>query len=129
MADDYLLDGFDLTPDENEPYTKVNLHVNETGQKWSIQALLWKPGSKTAIHNHKCWCSFGMYLGEVAEQVFDEDSNIISETSLLEGEIKSYTPDGDDIHRMVNKTEKLAISIHFYGINGNKQNSILKIFD
>ncbi len=45
------------------------------------------------------------------------------------GVFATLTPDGNDIHRLMNRSNEIAITLHFYGINAFKQpSSILNEF-
>ena len=115
---------------ENDPYTR---HIVHDGGDWVLQALIWAPGAMTPIHNHHCWCSFGTYQGQVVEQRFEETGDnvvCISESTYTRGMFGSLTPTGKDIHRMINKTDEVAITLHFYGLNAfENPSSILVNFD
>ena len=130
FADDDFLPPEYRTYDKNEPYTR---HVIHDGGDWTLQALVWIPGAMTPIHNHHCWCSFGTYQGEVVEERFKEtDSHVtcFESVTYTRGMFGSLTPTGKDIHRIVNKTDDIAITLHFYGLNAfENPSSILVNFD
>ena len=114
--------------DDNAAYTKHNLYVYESAKPWSIQALLWPPKSQTEIHSHKCWCTFGVYQGQVVEQLFNKKGYLISEKSYVKYDYGFLIPNQNDIHRIINPNQEIAISIHLYGINGFCDNSVAKTF-
>ena len=131
FADDDFLPPELRDYDKDEPYTR---HIVHDGGDWVLQSLVWAPGAMTPIHNHHCWCSFGAYQGEMVEERFKEQPNgdvVCSEsTTYTRGMFGSLTPTGKDIHRMVNKTDEVAITLHFYGLNAFKNpSSILVNFD
>ena len=129
FADDDFLPPEFRTYDENEPYTR---HIVHDGGDWVLQSLVWAPGAKTPIHNHHCWCSFGTYQGEVVEERFKEthkDVTCFESVTYTRGVFGSLTPTGKDIHRIVNKTDDIAITLHFYGLNAfENPSSILTNF-
>lgn len=129
LSDDTVLDGVDLTCDPEFVYTKINLYVHEGKNPWSIQALLWAPNAITPIHNHKCFCTVGMYRGVLTEHRYDSDGVFQDTVHVHRGDVVSYVPTGDDVHAFVNDTPDMAISLHIYGINGYQDNSILRMFD
>ena len=59
-----------LTPDQQagDParYRTHLLHVPDDGA-YSLVAAVWRPGQRTAVHDHVCWCVVGVHLGEEHE--------------------------------------------------------------
>ena len=130
LDDKNLLDKSQFNYEENNPYTK---HIVYSCDNWSLQALIWKPKASTPIHNHKCWCTVGIYQGEVFEERFKSLNNNTVQCYKTfkhkKGVFATLTPDGNDIHRLINNSNEIAITLHFYGINAFKQpSSILNEF-
>ncbi len=123
-----LLNGIDMTPDIHTGYDKITLHAHTGKNPWSAQVLVWAPQAITPIHNHKCFCTFAMYQGTLSEDRYDANGTYKYTIAYTTGELASMTPDGNDVHRMRNTTDDMAISLHFYGINGKIDNSIRTIF-
>lgn len=85
----------------------------------SIWALMWAPGSRTSIHDHRCSCCFGIVQGNLTEiryQAVDKAQAIERERFVRrEGFIDCFLPNGPNIHMMCNESDQEAISIHIYG--------------
>jgi predicted metal-dependent enzyme (double-stranded beta helix superfamily) len=97
-------------PDHPESHT---LHVEPDGS-FSINAVVWRPGQITRIHDHTTWCVFGVIQGVEHEELFDAECTLLGEADNLTGDVSGFAPPGD-IHRVHNTTEETAISIHIYG--------------
>src|SRR5689334_8777717 len=69
LADPALLDPAHCEPAEDR-YRQHLVHVHPTG-RYSIVALVWKPGQATPIHDHRCWCVVGVWRGLERETTYD----------------------------------------------------------
>jgi len=92
---------------------------------FSILAMVWPAGVETPIHDHRDWCALGVYDGEIEETRFDAvDTAIAKETARVTHEtgVCGSLPWGaPNIHRIANRTDRRAISIHVYGGDCEKQ--------
>jgi predicted metal-dependent enzyme (double-stranded beta helix superfamily) len=106
-----------LTPEQRlgapEHAAVHTLHVESDG-RFSIVAVVWRPGQITPIHDHTTWCVFGVIQGVEHEDVYDADLNLIGQSDNLVGDVNGFAPPGD-IHRVHNTGDEVAISIHVYG--------------
>ena len=63
-----------LEPRHCEPaedrYRQHLVHVHPAG-RYSVVALVWKPGQATPIHDHRCWCVVGVWRGLERETTYD----------------------------------------------------------
>jgi predicted metal-dependent enzyme (double-stranded beta helix superfamily) len=120
-----LSDASLLEPRHCEPaddrYRQHLVHVHPAG-RYSIVALVWKPGQATAIHDHRCWCVVGVWRGLERETSYDlhDDAGspyLIARRSVAAepGDVSVLVPPDEDIHRVENGGTSLAISIHVYG--------------
>jgi 3-mercaptopropionate dioxygenase len=91
---------------------------------FSVVSLVWLPGQATPVHDHICWCVVGVLEGEEHEERFnlreDESGNRwlvpTVESYVLPGGVTSaLVPPIENIHRVRNACQQLAISIHVYG--------------
>jgi predicted metal-dependent enzyme (double-stranded beta helix superfamily) len=109
-----------LTPQQEagDParYRTYLLHVPDDGA-YSLVAAVWRPGQRTAIHDHVAWCVVGVHRGEEHETrnrlVGDhlvEDGHTVGPC----GEVTVLIPPGD-IHAVVNDGPTTAASLHVYG--------------
>ena len=101
-------------------YTQHVLHVEPDGS-FSVVALVWLPGQATAVHDHVCWCTVGVYEGRESETRYRlagprgrrrlvESEHVVNRP----GEISAVAPPGD-IHKVANAGTSTAISLHVYG--------------
>jgi predicted metal-dependent enzyme (double-stranded beta helix superfamily) len=109
-----------LTPEQEagdpDRYRTHLLHVPEDGA-YSLVAAVWRPGQRTAIHDHIAWCVVGVHRGEEHETRYRlvgdhlvEDGDDVGPA----GSVTVLTPPGD-IHAVVNDGTDIAISLHVYG--------------
>jgi predicted metal-dependent enzyme (double-stranded beta helix superfamily) len=114
-----------LEPRHHEPaddrYRQHLVHVHPTG-RYSIVALVWKPGQATPIHDHRCWCVVGVWRGLERETTYDLHGDAASaylvprgSAVASPGDVSVLVPPVEDIHRVENAGTELAISIHVYG--------------
>jgi predicted metal-dependent enzyme (double-stranded beta helix superfamily) len=94
-------------------YRSHTLYV-EPGGAFSINALVWRPGQTTRIHDHVTWCVFGVIQGVEHEELFDAGLRLVGENDNRVGDVSGFAPPGD-IHRVHNIGDATAISIHIYG--------------
>ncbi|MFE9427331.1 cysteine dioxygenase [Kitasatospora sp. NPDC006697] len=103
-----------------EHYRQHVLHAEPDGS-FSLVALVWLPGQRTAIHDHVSWCVAGVHQGRETERryrlvpegtgaVLAATEEVVNET----GAVSAFAPPGD-IHRVGNSGSGTAISLHVYG--------------
>ena len=117
-------------------YAQHLLYVSPR-KDFSVVSLVWKPGQTTCIHNHVAWCVVGVYEGTEIETRYalrrSAESAYLIETARVasrHGGVVALLPNGDDIHRVSNGGDELAISIHVYGADiRNLGTSIAQRFD
>jgi 3-mercaptopropionate dioxygenase len=110
-----------------DDYRSHVLHVEPDG-RFSIVALVWRPGQATPIHDHVTWCVFGVIQGIEYEELFTLDGDVLvpAGTSMNRtGEVSGFAPPGD-IHRVRNAGAQTAISIHVYGTDVAKIGSSVR---
>ncbi|MEU1485150.1 cysteine dioxygenase family protein [Streptomyces sp. NPDC005752] len=128
-----------LTPEQLEPdprsYKQRILHV-EPGGIFSVVALVWLPGQRTAIHDHVSWCVTGTYVGaeEEIRYRFVEDQEKpclvpVAVTTNKAEAVDFIAPPGD-IHEVRNSAGCTTVSIHVYGADvGRLGSSIRRTYD
>ncbi|MGO8951629.1 MAG: hypothetical protein ACLQUY_29040 [Ktedonobacterales bacterium] len=93
-------------------------------QRFSIVSLVWLPGQATPIHDHICWCVVGVLEGEEFEERYSLREDGAGNRWLARtgewiispgGVTSALVPPSENIHRVRNAGEQLAISIHVYG--------------
>jgi 3-mercaptopropionate dioxygenase len=119
LADPGLLEPRHCEPAEDR-YRQHLVHVHPEG-RYSIVALVWKPGQATPIHDHRCWCVVGVWRGVEAETSYElhgaDDPYVVPVGSAVfePGDVSVLVPPDEDVHRVENCGESLAISLHVYG--------------
>ncbi|MBA3823848.1 MAG: cysteine dioxygenase family protein [Ktedonobacterales bacterium] len=120
-----------LTPDLLSPEQRVslpdrycpNLITVAPSGAFSVVALVWRPGQQTAIHDHICWCIVGVLEGLERETRYHLRGNDAGERWLAPAEEEFMAPGvtgillppDENIHRVCNAGEDVAISLHIYG--------------
>ena len=109
-----------LTPEQEagDPhrYRTHLLHVPRDGA-YSLVAAVWRPGQRTAVHDHIAWCVVGVHRGEEHEVRYRlVDDHLVEDghTAGPCGEVTVLTPPGD-VHAVVNDGSVVAVSLHVYG--------------
>ena len=120
LADEWLLEPRHCEPAEDR-YRQHLVHVHPAG-RYSVVALVWKPGQATPIHDHRCWCVVGVWRGLERETTYDLRGDIGSHhltprgsVVAAPGDVSVLVPPDEDIHRVENAGGSLAISVHVYG--------------
>jgi predicted metal-dependent enzyme (double-stranded beta helix superfamily) len=114
---------------KTEGYRSHVLHAEPDGT-FSVQALVWRPGQTTPIHDHLTWCVFGVIQGIEYEELFvlDEANECLVESGSSvnrTGDVSGFAPPGD-IHRVRNAGSRTAISIHVYGTDVSRVGSSVR---
>jgi len=121
-----LADPSFLRPEQREPDPeryRVHLLTVAPSRKFSVTALVWLPGQVTPIHDHICWCVVGVLQGLEHEERFHllegaDGGRWLTPAGvdvLTGGHTCALLPPEENIHRVRNAGDGLAISIHVYG--------------
>lgn len=119
LADPGLLESRHCEPAGGR-YRQHIVHVHPSG-RYSIVALVRKPGQATPIHDHRCWCVVGVWRGLERETTYDlyrdDDPFLVRRGSSVAkpGTVSVLVPPDEDVHRVENCGSSLAISVHVYG--------------
>jgi 3-mercaptopropionate dioxygenase len=109
-------------------YQSHLLHVEPDGA-FSIQAVVWRPGQTTPIHDHVTWCVVGVIQGVEHEELFacptGDYLERVGYNANLAGSVTGFAPPGD-IHRVHNPTEYTTISLHVYGTDISRVGSSIR---
>ncbi|WP_265595038.1 FAD/NAD(P)-binding protein [Haloferula sp. BvORR071] len=127
LTDDDLILG-ELPAAPMATYRQELLHVDPAG-RFSIAALIWLPGHRTPVHDHRCWCCFGVWRGREVETLWMRDARgrLVAEKSgvCYRGEVEFLHPPGD-IHQVSNDDMTPTVSIHIYGADLIKAGSSIQ---
>jgi 3-mercaptopropionate dioxygenase len=113
-----------LAPEHQAPgadtYRQHLLHVSPC-RRLSVVSLVWRPGQRTAIHDHVSWCVVGVLRGVEREDRYElaeaDGSRALRPAGTVyarRGHVEALEPPGD-IHAVSAGGSELAISIHVYG--------------
>jgi 3-mercaptopropionate dioxygenase len=129
-----------LAPEQRQPspehYRSHLLTVAPSGH-FSVVSLVWLPGQVTPIHDHIAWCVVGVLEGLEREECFElrTDGKTRWLTPHGQADVRPgltcmLVPPDENIHRVHNAGETVAISIHVYGADiGKWGSSINECFD
>jgi 3-mercaptopropionate dioxygenase len=129
-----------LAPEDQLPgtdsYRQHLLHVSPS-RRFSVVALVWRPGQHTPIHDHVAWCVVGVYRGVEHEMRYRlvEDGGercleAVGSVDAYPGHVEALVPPVEDIHRVAAGGDELTISIHVYGADIERRGtSIYRRFD
>ncbi|MFR9673864.1 cysteine dioxygenase [Streptomyces sp. TR06-5] len=131
-----------LTPQqcEGDPahYRQHLLHAEPDGS-FSVVALVWLPGQRTAVHDHVAWCVTGVHQGEEHERRYrlvpagehGEPARLVATEDVVnpQGAVCGFAPPGD-IHAVRNGCDRTAISLHVYGADLSRLGtSVRRVYD
>lgn len=105
-----------------ETYRRHLLYACPEG-KFTVLALIWRPGHETVVHGHRAWGAVGVYEGHpnVAMYRCDKDDDgercaeMKSDARCNPGDVTWVQPGYDDVHKIYNATDERVITIHVYG--------------
>jgi predicted metal-dependent enzyme (double-stranded beta helix superfamily) len=130
-----------LTREQQEPdpaHYRSHILAVAPSRKFSVVGLVWLPGQVTPIHDHICWCVVGVVQGVEREERFglrcdETDTRWLTpmgRETLTAGHTCALVPPEENIHRVCNAGDDLAISIHVYGEDIERyKSSINQCFD
>ena len=97
---------------------------------FSISAVVWRPGQITDIHDHIVWCSFLILQGAETETLYEFDGGRLVEAGRMQrptGSSSAAAPP-DDIHRVHNTGDEIAITLHVYGADLSAGTSVRRSY-
>ncbi|KAG7822454.1 hypothetical protein KL909_004142 [Ogataea angusta] len=99
--------------DKSIAYTRNG--VENFGPNGNLLLLVWNPGRGSAIHDHAgAHCVMKILSGELTEELFDGESLEPIKTSMYRADDVAHIEDTIGLHRITNRTDKVAISLHLY---------------
>ena len=94
---------------------------------FNVTSVVWGPGDSAKAHNHDTWGLVGVVENELQETRFHRrddgskagfaDLEITAVNINSEGMVSALVPPEDDIHEMLNLTQKNTVEVHVYGID------------
>jgi 3-mercaptopropionate dioxygenase len=121
-----------LTDEESagspDGYIRHTLHAEAD---FSVVAVVWRPGQVTEVHDHLVWCTFMILQGTESETLYRFADEHLSEVGRRERPVGSVsgTAPPDDIHRVANTGDEVAITLHVYGADLSEGTSVRRTYD
>jgi predicted metal-dependent enzyme (double-stranded beta helix superfamily) len=104
-------------------YMRHLLYTDADGD-FVITAIVWLPGQQSAMHGHRVWCAFGVAEGELTEEQFlvapGQPAGPLKTNVYAAGDIAEQDLDCKLVHRVSNKGTVPMVSLHLYGVSGDK---------
>ncbi len=92
---------------------------------FNVTAVVWGPGDRAKAHNHDTWGVVGVVENELQETRFRRcddglkkgyaDLEIAAVNRNEAGMVSTLVSPDDDIHEMLNVTQKNTVEVHVYG--------------
>lgn len=116
--------GPEVLASRGDNYTRHLIHADEMG-RYSVMLLVWHPGHHTPVHAHKTWCVYKVLQGTLSEHQYTFDSRTGRVRSSAwatrqTGYVSSASAGLSTIHRLSNDTNSVAVSLHIYGVDGER---------
>ncbi|MFC4942965.1 cysteine dioxygenase [Pseudonocardia sp. GCM10023141] len=107
---------------------RILLHAEPA---FSIQAVVWRPGQASSIHDHRAWCVLGVLQGAEEETRYRDHGDhltVVGHATNPTGAVHGFAPPGD-IHKVVNTGAATTITLHVYGADlGDGSSSVLRTY-
>jgi len=100
-------------------YMRHLLYVDPHGD-FVMTAITWLPGQVSPRHGHQVWCAYGVAEGELTEEQFDAQLNTLKTSILKPGEVADRDLEQKIIHRVSNRGSTPLVSLHLYGVSGER---------
>jgi predicted metal-dependent enzyme (double-stranded beta helix superfamily) len=103
-------------------YGRYMLH---RANRFNVTSVVWGPGDTAKAHNHDTWGLVGVLENELQETRFrrrDDGSKegyaeleVTATNRNTKGMVSTLLPPDNDIHEMLNITQKNTVEVHVYG--------------
>ena len=105
-------------------YTRHILYAHPAGL-FTVVGLVWQPGQMSPVHGHHTWCSYMVLQGDMHEEHFawhagQQCAEKIGEVRIGAGDCVASQAGVQDIHRLRNAGDSVAISLHVYGVDAQR---------
>ena len=111
-----------------EGYIRYTLHAE---RDFSIVGLVWRSGQATEVHDHLVWCTFMILQGTESETLYRFENDQLVELERRQRPVGSVsgTAPPDDIHRVANTGDEVAITLHVYGADLSEGTSVRRTYE
>jgi 3-mercaptopropionate dioxygenase len=126
LPDPGLLTAKQLAGDPSGYQTHL-VHAEPDGS-FSLVAMVWLPGQRTAIHDHLSWCCTAVLQGAEYEEVYalrGDHLEVVGRNANPAGTVSGFAPPGD-IHQVTNIGNTVAVSLHVYGTDISRVTSSVR---
>jgi len=111
----------DMAEGHADSYARHVAYADPLGS-FTIAYLVWRRGQFSPVHGHKTWCAYRVLKGELAETHYRWDAGAglaIPHGSARRrpGDIITASPGLQQIHRLGNASDEVAVSLHIYGVD------------
>jgi predicted metal-dependent enzyme (double-stranded beta helix superfamily) len=108
----------------NDCYARHLLYADPAG-RFTVLSLVWGPGQFSPPHAHETWCAYAVVENVLSETLYDFDPQsgkvTASGTAVREPGYACFAAAGlDQIHRLGNAGGAPAITLHVYGVEGQR---------
>jgi len=111
-----------LREEGTESYREHILYA-DPAQRFTLLALIWRPGQGTPIHGHTAWGAVGIYEGTPRVETFTcregphgrHEARPLKDFTCAPGDLAIVQPGLEDVHRISNATSSTVITLHAYG--------------
>jgi len=102
-------------------YARHLLHADPSG-RFAVVSIVWRPGQCTPIHAHYTWCGYAVVAGSLHEESYAWTHTLGAVRSAGRADRSAgYACFGhagvDAVHRLGNRTDAEAVSVHVYGVD------------
>ena len=109
----------------HDTYARYLVH-RDSQHRFVVVAMVWGPGQRTPVHDHGTWGIIGMLQGHIAAWTYQRQDDgsqegyaELEESGYLEAGpgtvLPVVFPPDDEIHRLQNPGDQVAIGLHVYG--------------
>lgn len=111
-------------PTSTGGYSRHVLYSDPKG-RFTVVAIVWQPGQFSPIHAHYTWCAYHVVSGVLTERHYrwNSDAAIAQQTGSVvrrPGDVSAGHAGLEQIHSLGNASDGPAISVHVYGIDGDR---------
>jgi cysteine dioxygenase len=91
-------------------YNRCQIYQNDLVD---VLILTWSPGQSSGIHDHPNVCFYKVLSGEMTEQVYTKNFEMLCHHELTEGNT-GFINNDIGYHNMINNSNNIAVSLHIY---------------
>lgn len=93
--------------------------------RYAIASLVWQPGQASPIHAHHTWCGYAVLEGRLTETLYGWDearggADVLRAQPRAAGATAYGGRGRGAIHRLSNGSGAAAVSLHVYGVDGER---------